>query len=445
MLKKTAYILIVLMITVLSSEVIAQEEQHPSQENAVYTLDKLYDMALERSEEVGISEEDLNISQQDRKKAFSFLIPSIDAIGSHTIYDKDKYADDNTLLQPTSRSFWGVKADQTFTLNGKELIGLKISEDMIEKSQEELSAVTEAFLFGVAASYFDVLKAIKALDISDANVTRLKTQKNSVSVRLNLQEVSKTDMFRVEAELSRANADLVAQKNLLTFSRAVLAQLAGLESTFQISEVDIQSDPTDSMALPELKAMAYDNRSELKALELQQQISEDEIRFYKSDFWPTLTVEGAYINNEQDPSTNYVADDSLSLGLIVNMPLFDGGFRRADIKESQSRKHQAELRFSALKKQIDIDLEQSYLAVITAKGILGSLEDQVKFAQSNYDAVSMQFDHGLANSVDIMDANTLLVTAERELSDASYIYQLAILRLYRVQGTFLKHINKNQG
>ncbi|MCF8070641.1 MAG: TolC family protein [Desulfobacterales bacterium] len=441
MYKKYTYILLILMITVFSSTANAETAQLLP-ENNTYTLDQLYDMALERSEEVGISQEQLYISQQTRKKAFSVLVPSFNAFGQHTLYSEEKYYQ-NTLLQPDSTSSWGITAGQSFTLNGKELIALKITEDTIEKSRQDLNAIKEEFLFGVAASYFDVLKAIKALDIADANVNRLQTQKNSISVRLSLEEVSKTDMFRVEAELSKAKAELVASKNILKFSRAVLAQLTGIEDSFTISETNTQKDPTDEMELSSLKDIAYRNRSELKALDLQQTISEDEVRFYKSDYWPTLSVEGAYVDNEQDPSSSYVNDDSLYVGLRMDLPLFDGGLRRAQIKESLSRKHQAELAYSSLKKQIDINLEQAYLAVITAKGIMDSLEDQVTFAKANYDAVSQQFNYGLANSVDITDANTLLVTAERQLSDAGYIYQLSILRLYRVQGTFLNLIGIN--
>jgi len=50
--------------------------------------------------------------------------------------------------------------------------------------------------------------------------------------------------------------------------------------------------------------------------------------------------------------------------------------------------------------------------------MLGALKDQVTYARSHYDAVLKQFQFGTANSVDVMDANTLLVTAERQLSDA---------------------------
>ena len=72
--------------------------------------------------------------------------------------------------------------------------------------------------------------------------------------------------------------------------------------------------------------------------------------------------------------------------------------------------------------------------------VLKSLEDQLKFANDNYNAVSKQFKYGLANSIDVMDANTLLVTSETELAKSIYNKQLAGLNVERAKGTFLKTI-----
>ena len=73
-----------------------------------------------------------------------------------------------------------------------------------------------------------------------------------------------------------------------------------------------------------------------------------------------------------------------------------------------------------------------------------SLEDQLTFARDNYNATSKQFEFGLANSIDVMDANTLLVTSEKRVADAKYNYQLSIIRLKRVTGTLLKTVNSKQ-
>lgn len=69
---------------------------------------------------------------------------------------------------------------------------------------------------------------------------------------------------------------------------------------------------------------------------------------------------------------------------------------------------------------------------------------QLTFAEDNYKAVSKQFEFGLANSIDVMDANTLLVTAERQLTDSRYNYKLSDLRLKRATGMLLKTVSSTR-
>jgi outer membrane protein len=110
------------------------------------------------------------------------------------------------------------------------------------------------------------------------------------------------------------------------------------------------------------------------------------------------------------------------------------------VREAESKKKQADLSLEDLKKTVSIEVDAAYLSLKTAEGVLKSLEDQLTFAKDNYNAVSKQFEHGLATSIDMIDANTLLTTAERQLSDAQLAYAYSILVLERTTGTFLKTV-----
>ena len=425
-----------------------------AEEARVVALNDLYRLALNRSEQVGISKEDLFLARQTRKKAFSVLIPELSSFGTYTRYLlNESFADSfaemggldfgNGFASPESTTTWGLQLNQTFTLNGKELIALKITGDTIEKNEYDLSAAKEELLLGVAAAYFDVLKAEKAFDIAKANVERLIAYRDAVSVKLQLEEAPKTDMFRAEAELSNAKAELLAVDNQLRYTRAVLSQLTGLNDAFGVSDIGPIDDPTDAHGVSDLKVIAYMHRAELRSMEKQQTIAEDQVRFYRSEYWPTVSLNGSYSKTEQSPSGAFVINnEDFSVGLTVNFSLFDGGLKKAQVGEALARKRQADLGLRAIKKQIDLEVEQAYLSVSSAKSQLNALEDQLKYARSNYDAVLKQFQYGLANSVDIVDANTLLVTAERRLSDAGYSYQLAILKLNRSEGVFLSSLEE---
>ena len=420
----------------------AGTQDRPAEKN-LYSLGDLYRLALSRSEEVGISEEELYLARQTRKKAFAVLVPTLSAFGSHTRYGLNDTSID-LITAPDSATAWGLQASQKFTLNGKELIALKITGETIEKSTYDLSAIKEEFLLGVAAAYVDVLKSTKALEIAEANVHRLSTYRDAVAVKLKLEEVAKTDMFRAEAELSRAKAELISSENQLKYAKAVLSQLAGLKNDYEISDMEPQSDPTKGRKISELKEVAYNHRAELKALKKQRDIAEDQVSFYRSDYWPTVTLDGSYSKTRPNPSDAFILnEENLSIGLTVSLPLFDGGLRKAQVHEALSKKRQADLSYRSVKKRVELEVENSYLSVISARSMMHALTDQVRFARSDYDAVLTQFHYGLANSVDIMDANTLLVTAERQLSEAHYTYQLAILKLNRSQGLFLSSLEEN--
>ncbi len=436
-------LLIYILIVLISGfpNLWAQESELASSHQKPYSLDDLYMIALKRSEAIKISEEDLFIAKRTKEKALSVLVPRFSAFGNYTRYSEEKKAADTaTLIQPESTTAWGLRFDQSFTLNGKELIALEITKDRIKKSKYDLDAVKEAYLFTVASAYYDILKTAKAVDIATANVERLKTHKNAVNVQLKIEAATKTDLYRAQAELSKSKTELINAKNRLRLAQNVLSRVVGLEGNFEIKKPEFNKNFLLDNDMDSLKREALFDRAELKSLALQKKISEDRVKFTKSAYWPTVSVEGVYQKYDQEPDSFMVNDEIISIGVMLNFTIFDGGLRRAEIKESLAKKRQAELAEKELSKDIATEVEDAYLSLHTQMSILKSLDDQVKFANSNYDAVSKQFKYGFANSVDVMDANTLLVTSETELSEAVYNGQLAGLNVERAKGTFLKTI-----
>ena len=434
-------ILIFLFLISVFSNLWAQESDLTSFPEKPYSLDDLYQIALKRSEKIKISEEDLYITERTKEKALSVLVPRFSTFGNYTRYSKEKTAADTlTLIQPESTTAWGVRFDQSFTLNGKELIALGIAEDSIEKSKYDLDAVKEAYLFKVTSAYYNVLKTATAVDIAIANVKRLAAHKNAVTVQLKIEAVTKTALYRAQAELSKSKAELIKAKNRLRLAQNVLSRVVGLEGNFEIRKPEFKKDFSLDNDMDSVKKEALLDRAELKSLAVQTKISEDMAKYTKSAYWPTVSVEGVYQKYDSEPDSFMVNDESISVGVMLNFTIFDGGLRKAEIKESLAKNRQAELAEKELSKEIATEVEDAYLYLHTQMSVLKSLEDQLKFANDNYNAVSKQFKYGLANSIDVMDANTLLVTSETELSKAIYNRQLAGLNVERAKGTFLKAI-----
>lgn len=408
----------------------------PAQE---YSLEDLYGIALDRSEKIKISEEDLYIAERGKDKAVSVLFPKLSAFGSYTKYSEDKRSSTGSVIQPDDSTLWGLRLDQSLSVSGREITAFNISKESIEKSRYDLRAVREAYLFNVASAYYDVLRAKKAVEIAKTNFDRLAKHRDAAAIRLKVGEVTKTDLLRAEAELSGARAELVKSENNLKLTKAILARVAGIIGDFDIKEATgNKQDTADN--LDSLKQTAFAERAELKGVELQRKIAGQQVRYSKGAYWPTVSIEGVYTKKDENPASTFLNKESIYGGIKLNFPFFEGGLRKAEVAEAEAKRRQSELIYDDLKKTIGIEVENAYLDFQTQKGVLKSLEDQLAFASDNYNSVSRQYEFGLANSIDVIDANTLLLTSERQLTDARYYYQLSILRLQRVTGTLLKAV-----
>lgn len=421
----------------------ALEENIPAE----YALDDLWRTGLSRSEQVKISEEDIFIAERNRDKALAALLPAATAFGQHTRYSEKKTTGASAggvAIQPESSSAWGLRLSQSISLGGREITAFGISKKAVDYSAYDLRSVREEYILRIAGSYYDVLKARKGVDIAGANVARLQKYRDEADMRLKVGEVTKTAVLRADAELSGARSDLIRAENILNLAKTVLARIAGIEGNFEVAEPAPggagHQDIEISGGVDVLKQTAFSERPEIKSAAIRKNIAGDRVTFARAAYWPNLSLEGTYLRRDENPSSSFFNDESVYALFRIDFPLFEGGLRRAEARESEARRRQADLAYDNLRKTISVEVEDAYFDVQTQAGILRSLGDQLRFARDNYDAVTRQFAFGLASSIDVIDANTLLVDSERQSAMALYDYQFAVLRLKRATGTLLRTV-----
>ena len=418
-----------------------------------YALRDVYQQALKNSEQIKIVEENVYIAQMTKNKAWAVLIPRLTAYGTYNLFSEEKYKTTTTtlpaplpsltstvLIQPSESGTWGVRADQAFSLSARELNALKIAGQSITKSELDLSTAKTNFILAIAASYYDVLKAKKALEITAANLERLTQYRNAVEKRYKVGELTKTALLRADGELSGARADYLRATNALKMARAVLIRNTGIEETFRLKDEEIPSSGLDQYA--ELKAMAITSRADLKSYEVQTQMAEQQVKYARGAFWPNVGVFAIYSGADQNPATATLNRESVLAGVSLTFPFFEGGLRVAEYKEAKAKERQSRLAYEDFRKYVNIDLEAAYLDMETQKGTLKFLEDQLVFARDNYNGVLRQYENGLATSLDVLDANSLLLSSERNVAEALYGYQLAHLKVRRSSGTLLKFVQE---
>ncbi|MFQ3574328.1 MAG: TolC family protein, partial [Thermodesulfovibrionales bacterium] len=249
-------------------------------------------------------------------------------------------------------------------------------------------------------------------------------------------------------ELSGAKSELVRAENNLKLSKAVLVRLVGIEKDFELTDKSDRfvhdEEAFQNTTLDLLINEALTNRSEVKSAVLQREIAKRQVSVSGSSYYPTISLEGVYTKAGMTPESLSLVKESIYGAIKITFPIYDAGMRRADVNEAEARLRQSTLVVGDIKKAISIDVKKAYLDFLTFKDTIQALRDQVAFASDNYNAVSKQFEYGLANSIDVMDANNLLVTSQQRLAETDYNFRLSILKIKRSIGKNLIDTKKHK-
>lgn len=415
--------------------------QIPAYCGPAYSLYELAQLANKHSETIKIAKEDVFIAQQEKKRALSVLIPKATSFGSVT-----EFNDDN-VSKPDTQTI-GVKLTQSFTLNGKELIALDVTKKDIKGKQFSLQTIRSQYFLQVARAYYNILSAQKFLEIALSDVKRLTIHRDAVKERLRVGNVTKTDLFRSQAELSKSLTEKVRAENRLVQTKADMHNLVELEDDFKVQQEDIDALKNYNGTLKDIQSHALKNRAEIKKARKNLEIARQTIDFKKSDYWPKLSLEAGYRETQIQYDTTLMeikqdTEDLFFTGELV-FTLYDGGLRKAQINQALAGQRKAENALTLERRKVILESQTSFLDYKTAEKALLNLHDELKAAQENFNAVKMQFQYGMADSIDMMDANTLLVTAQRKISDARYTYFFAVLKILYTKGNLISFL-LNQG
>jgi outer membrane protein len=400
------------------------------------TLGQVYAMAVQHSEDLQIEVENVRQAEQDERRALSAILPKVTLGGDYTRTPPETgIAGSTILIQPEKSYGWEARVQQPLYSGGKNRAGRRIAKQQVEVAGKDIRLTREGLLLRVADVFYAVLRAQKNVEIQARNVERLKEHRRLAELRYKVGEVTESILLRAEAELASANADLVSRERDVAVAKRELALLTGLPGDVEIVEPQMPEVPKEST--PELLEAAQLARDEIQRSRIQEHIAEDQVSFARGNFMPSLGLEGIASGRKQDPRPDRAIEENWLVAATINIPIFEGGLRKAEFRQAKSKLEQSRLQSAKLSKDIDLEVTRAALTLEAVSRTLDSRQDQLRFSKKNYEMVSKQFTFGLATNLDVLDANQTLIEAERDVIGATYDRHLAILEVQRSVGQFL--------
>jgi outer membrane protein TolC len=187
----------------------------------------------------------------------------------------------------------------------------------------------------------------------------------------------------------------------------------------------------DPMTLEQAKAAGLKSRADLKAQQKREESARLAASATKLERVPSLAGFGDYgsiglgINNAV-PTRTY--------GVSLRVPLFDGGRRDARRAESASQLRQEQIRRHDLEQQVELEIRLALDALRSAEEQVTVAEDGLRLAQDEVAQAQRRYQAGVANSLEITDAQTRLAQARENRIGALFAYNAARIDLGQAMG-----------
>jgi outer membrane protein TolC len=143
--------------------------------------------------------------------------------------------------------------------------------------------------------------------------------------------------------------------------------------------------------------------------------SEAQTRIARADRWPTLSLgaDGGIQGEEYDfgRGSNYA-----TVSLLLNWTFFDGGARRAAVRQANATARKTAIQLDELTQQVQLEVQQSLDRLDTSADSLATAEARSEAARAAFRIASRKRDEGVISQVEFIDARSSLTGAELNLN-----------------------------
>lgn len=295
----------------------------------------------------------------------------------------------------------------------------------------------ELIVQAVTGAYMQIIAQQSRIDTVRAQISTAQTANTQAVDRNNSGLNARIDVNRTQVELQTQQQRLNALLNDLAKQKIALARLIGMPQSPGFTLTDPWPfDPLEKVAaVEEMVSLAWGNRPDIKAANARASAAEETRRAASAENLPTLSVDADYgvigINPAQSHGTFGVTG-------TLHVPIYRSGRVAADVEKARANVEQRKAELVDLKARAEQDVRNALLDVDTATAQMRLAESSKTLAADTVEQAGDRFRAGLADTLEVVQAQESQAGAEQDYISAVYSYQLARVGLARATGSGVK-------
>lgn len=322
----------------------------------------------------------------------------------------------------------------------------RAADALLEAAGASHDAALQKAMANVISLYFDAQSSLasrQARAQSEALArtvlaTAVKREQRGVGSR---PETLQARTFVARAELEHARASGLYQKALVALQAAMGIAADDVPQGLTLAPLD-DDDPSElEQDLQDWLQQVRQQHPAILAAQAQLEASLEKVRATRAEGLPTVDLNaGRALNGRPDqPGAGRGARDT-TVGISLNIPLFDGFSRTYKVRGAQAQVELREAELREIQTQVLGEVASAHVEAGAALRNLATSRRLLEAAQSSVDAISRKYDSGIADIVEMLNAQAALSEAGQERIRAQSEWRSARLRLLANAGRMSRSV-----
>jgi len=304
-------------------------------------------------------------------------------------------------------------------------------------AKAQLKTAEQELIIRVTQAYFDVLTAQESLAFVKAQKTAVAEQLAAAKRNFEVGTSTITDTREAQARFDLVTAQEIATENDLRVKKLALDLSVG---TTNAQPLPLQVGANlNASAMGDAETWVQQATSQNPGIEqarIALEVAQLEIEKAKAGLLPTLDLTASFGGTRfrNGNLTSRVDNNTATIGLNFNMPLYTGSATQNRIQETVALEDKARNDLDAAQRNVAQATRTAFFGVQSGLGQIKALEAAEASSQSALDANKLGYQVGVRINIDVLNSQSQLFQTKRDLAKARYDVLLGQLKLRQAAG-----------
>ena len=416
----------------------------PPPADAPLTLQAVLDQARANSQQFRAAQLASNLAAEDKKQAKAALLPAVNGFSQY-IYTQPNGTPSGIWVPndgPRIYAMWLNVHGDVFSLQKWSEYRSATAAEAVARARADVAG--RGLVATIVQNYYGLVAAQRKLASAQQSLREAQqffeiTRKQEAG-----GEVAHSDVIKAQIQVAQRTRDAEEAELAALKARLGLSVLVFPDFRDTFSVVDDLQAMVPLLPLTEVKSAAATNSPDLRVAEASVQQETLGVGVARGGILPSLSFDYFYGINANEFATHSgpTPENPTGVNLLgsvaqvqLNVPLWNWGAAQSKLKQAQLRVQAAKSDLTLAQRQLQANINTFHREAEVARDQVASLRESLDLSTESLRLTLLRYEAGEVSVLEVVDAQTTLITARNAYDDGLVRYRVALASLQTLTGT----------